>query len=62
MTGLFRCPCRGSTYLRTGQIIFGPAPRSMDYMRVSLAGGRLVVDTGAITKRESYGPSQAYRV
>ncbi len=60
--GWFRCPCHGSTYLKNGQIVFGPAPRPLDYMRISNEGGRLVVDTGAIRKRESYDPSQALRV
>jgi cytochrome b6-f complex iron-sulfur subunit len=60
--GLFRCPCHGSTYLKTGQIIFGPAPRPLDYMRMSLEGGRLMVDTGAIRKRERYEPNQVLKV
>ena len=61
-TGWFRCPCHGSTYDRTGQIVFGPAPRPMDYMRIANDGGRLVVDTGAIRKRDKWDPSQAFRV
>ena len=60
--GLFRCPCHGSTYLRNGQIIFGPAPRPMDYMRMTNEGGRLVVNTGRIQKRDAWNPSQALRV
>ena len=60
--GLFRCPCHGSTYLRNGQIIFGPAPRPLDYMAISLVEGRLVVNTGRIQKREQWNPSQAFRV
>ena len=59
--GLFRCPCHGSTYLKVGQIIFGPAPRPLDYMKVSLDGGRLIVDTGAVKKRASWEPSQAFK-
>ena len=59
--GLFRCPCHGSTYLRNGQIIYGPAPRPLDYMVMSVDGGRLVVDTGNIKKREAWDPSQALR-
>ncbi len=59
--GLFRCPCHGSTYLRNGQIIFGPAPRPLDYMQISLADGRLVVNTGAIKKRERWDPAQAFK-
>jgi cytochrome b6-f complex iron-sulfur subunit len=60
-SGWFRCPCHGSTYDRTGQIVFGPAPRPMDYMRMSSEGGRLFVDTGAIRKRDKWDPSQAFR-
>jgi cytochrome b6-f complex iron-sulfur subunit len=61
VTGLFRCPCHGSTYLKTGQIIFGPAPRPMDYMRITSEGGTLLVNTGAIRKRDAYDPSQVYK-
>jgi cytochrome b6-f complex iron-sulfur subunit len=60
ITGLFRCPCHGSTYLRNGQIIFGPAPRPMDYMPITLQGDTLVVDTGVIKQRERWEPSQAF--
>ncbi|MGI8424416.1 MAG: ubiquinol-cytochrome c reductase iron-sulfur subunit [Chloroflexota bacterium] len=59
--GLFRCPCHGSTYLPNGQIIFGPAPRPMDYMRITNEGGRLMVDTGKIQKRPSWDPAQAFK-
>ena len=60
-TGLFRCPCHGSTYLPNGQIIFGPAPRPMDYMRITNEGGTLMVDTGKIQKRPAWEPSQAFK-
>lgn len=60
--GLFRCPCHGSTYLKNGQIIFGPAPRPMDYMAITASGGNLTVDTGAIKKRTEWDPSQAVKV
>jgi cytochrome b6-f complex iron-sulfur subunit len=59
--GLFRCPCHGSTYLRNGQIIFGPAPRPMDYMAITNEGGKLVVNTGQIKKRDKWDPSQALK-
>ena len=60
-TGLFRCPCHGSTYLPNGQIIFGPAPRPMDYMRITNQGGTLMVDTGKIQKRAAWDPAQAFK-
>ena len=60
--GLFRCPCHGSTYLKNGQIIYGPAPRPLDYMKITNDGGKLTVDTSAIKKRERWLPEQALKV
>ncbi|HLT59217.1 MAG TPA: Rieske 2Fe-2S domain-containing protein [Limnochordales bacterium] len=54
--GLFICPCHGSVYEPTGQNIAGPAPRPMDYMRVEIRGGRLLVDTGDIRERDRHRP------
>jgi cytochrome b6-f complex iron-sulfur subunit len=48
--GWFRCPCHGSTYNDAGVRVFGPAPRSMDHMEITIADGRISVNTGAITK------------
>jgi cytochrome b6-f complex iron-sulfur subunit len=51
-TGWFRCPCHGSTYNDAGVRVYGPAPRSMDHMQVTIdpSSGRISVNTGAITK------------
>lgn len=47
--GWFRCPCHGSTYTDTGVRVFGPAPRSMDTMALSVdENGNISVDTGDI--------------
>jgi cytochrome b6-f complex iron-sulfur subunit len=49
--GWFRCPCHGSTYNHAGVRVFGPAPRSMDRMELTIDGsGNITVNTGAITK------------
>lgn len=58
----FQCPCHGSMYDYNGVRTGGPAPRPMDYMRILNEGGRLVVDTGAIKKRNAWDPSQAFKV
>jgi cytochrome b6-f complex iron-sulfur subunit len=48
--GWFRCPCHGSTYNYSGVRVYGPAPRSMDLFEVTIAGGRISVNTGKATK------------
>ena len=56
----FHCPCHGSIYNYEGVRTGGPAPRPMDYMAVSVNdSGDLAVNTGAISQRETYLPSQA---
>jgi cytochrome b6-f complex iron-sulfur subunit len=58
--GWFRCPCHGSTYTMAGVRVFGPAPRSMDRMEVTIdGGGNISVNTGAITKGTIDNPNFA---
>jgi cytochrome b6-f complex iron-sulfur subunit len=50
VVGWFRCPCHGSTYSRAGIRVFGPAPRPLDTMLLSVnPDGTLNVNTGRIT-------------
>lgn len=58
-TGWFRCPCHGSTYSMQGQIVFGPAPRPLDYMKIQIKGGSVQVNTGLIMKRDEWVATQA---
>lgn len=50
--GWFRCPCHGSTYDHAGARVFGPAPRSMDRMLLTIDPNskRISVNTGRVTK------------
>ena len=60
VTGWFRCPCHGSTYSRAGVRVYGPAPRPMDTMAISVNGdGSLNVNTGKITSGGADNPLRA---
>ncbi|HEX6030426.1 MAG TPA: Rieske 2Fe-2S domain-containing protein [Tepidiformaceae bacterium] len=59
VVGWFRCPCHGSTYSRAGIRVFGPSPRPLDTMALTLnPDGSINVNTGAIT---SGGPDNPLR-
>ncbi len=61
--GWYRCPCHGSTYTKSGVRVFGPAPRSMDTMKVEIdAAGNITVQTGAITPGGPDNPTRAMKV
>lgn len=58
--GWFRCPCHGSTYSKAGIRVFGPAPRPMDTMRITVnADGSVSVNTGQITGGAADNPLRA---
>ena len=44
----FECGCHGSQYNQAGEKKGGPAPRGLDRFAMSVSGGSLTVDTGAI--------------
>ena len=60
--GWYRCPCHGSTYTRAGVLVFGPAPRSMDTMAITVENGRVIVDTGNITNGAPDNPDRVSRI
>jgi cytochrome b6-f complex iron-sulfur subunit len=44
----FECPCHGSKYNRVGEKKAGPAPRGMDRFAITIAGGRITINTNDI--------------
>lgn len=56
----FTCPCHGAWFDRVGNLLGGPAPRPLDLMSAAIdSNGNVVIDTGDISQRERYEPSQA---
>jgi cytochrome b6-f complex iron-sulfur subunit len=50
----FICPCHGSCYDRSGEVLSGPAPRSLSWFEVSKApDGQLVIDMTRQVKPET---------
>jgi cytochrome b6-f complex iron-sulfur subunit len=60
--GRFHCPCHNSTFDRQGVCTGGPAPRALDLYALSVAAGAVTIDTGMLTQRQGYDPSQATRL
>ncbi len=58
--GMFNCPCHSSLFDRVGVVLDGPAPRPMDYFKVSMVEDQLIVDTGTPLTRQEFDESQVY--
>ena len=54
----FACPCHGSTFDITGNILSSPAPRALDLFPIKIENNRIQVDTGRTIRRGQFSPEQ----
>ena len=55
--GQFHCPCHGSLFDEVGDVVGGPAPRSLDFFPSEIRSEEVWVDTSLPTERSKHDPS-----
>jgi cytochrome b6-f complex iron-sulfur subunit len=50
--GVIACPCHGSVFNKTGDVIRGPAPRSLERFKMYLEDEKVIVDMTEIVSEE----------
>lgn len=56
--GKFICPCHASQFDITGKVLSSPAPRALDYYKIKITNGQLLIDISDKIHRNSFNPNQ----
>ncbi len=54
---VFKCPCHASSFDRLGNVIKSPAARALNYHKVIVENGRIMVDLNRFIVRKEFDPS-----
>jgi cytochrome b6-f complex iron-sulfur subunit len=54
----FVCPCHRSSFDLAGNVLSAPAPRALDFFKVTIKNNIVYVDTADAVKRQSFDPGQ----
>ncbi|MHB8647044.1 MAG: QcrA and Rieske domain-containing protein [Thermomicrobiales bacterium] len=63
LEGNIQCPCHGSLYNgHNGDLIHGPATHPLDYFKITIDNGSVIVDTSNVITRQAYDQSQTTKL
>jgi cytochrome b6-f complex iron-sulfur subunit len=54
---IFKCPCHSSSFDRMGNVIKSPAAKALNYHRVIVENGTIMVDLDNLMVRQKFDPS-----